>query len=182
MLSPQYIQNQLLRAQRAILIISDRIQDNFLYLYSDIYSDLKFKQRDIYILYSSLSANYEFRASLDNYDALVNVLVGQCQAVDSFNSTYNTINLEYQNVGESAITIVISVNAKTVIIKSGSDILYNPSIGYYIDLSNDFPPATPLFGVYVDSVPVEIQYFPVTKLVVGFDGLGTTELIEIIFI
>ena len=87
MLSPQYIQDQLLRAQRAMLIISDRIQDNFLYLYSDIFNDLKFRQRDIFILYTSLSENYDFRASLDNYYALVNVLVAKCQAVDSFNST-----------------------------------------------------------------------------------------------
>jgi hypothetical protein len=182
MLSPQYIQNQLLRAQRAMLIISDRIQDNFLYLYSDIYNDLKFRQRDIFILYTSLSENYDFRASLDNYDALINVLVGKCQAVDSFNSTYNTINAEYQSIGTSIVTIVISVNAKTVIIKAGSDIQYNASIGYYIDVSGDFPPSSPLYGVFIDSIPATVQYFPITNLVVGFSGFGTTELIEIIFV
>jgi hypothetical protein len=182
MLSPQYIQNQLLRAQRAMLIISDRIQDNFLYLYSDIYNELKFRQRDIFILYSTLSENYNFRASLDDYNALVNVLVGKCQAVDSFNSTYNTINAEYQSIGTSVITIVISVNAKTVIIKAGSNIQYNASIGYYIDVSGDFPPSSPLYGVFINSVPVTVQYFPVTNLVVGFSGFGTTELIEIIFV
>ena len=183
MLSPQYIQNQLLRAQRAMLIISDRIQDNFLYLYSDIYNDLKFRQRDIFILYTSLSENYDFRTSLDNYDALINVLVGKCQAVDSFNSTYNTINAEYQSIGTSVVTIVISVNAKTVIIKAGSDILYNASIGYYIDLSADLPPSSPLYGVFINSVPVTVQFFPITDLVVGFDGFGNAgDVIEIIFI
>jgi len=182
MFSPEYIQAQLLRAQRAILIISDRIQDNFLYLYSDIYNDLKFRQRDIFILYTSLNQNYDYRNSLSNYDALVNVLVGMCQQVDSFNSTYNTINTEYQSINENVITIVIGGNSKTVIIKAGSDIQYNASIGYYIDLSGDFPPTSPLYGVYMDSIPVEVQYFPITKLVVGFDGFGTTELIEIIFI
>lgn len=182
MLSSQYIQDQLLRAQRAMLIISDRIQDNFLYLYSDIYNDLKFRQRDIFILYTSLSENYDFRASLDNYDALINVLVGKCQAVDSFNSTYNTINAEYQSIGTSVVTIVISVNAKTVIIKAGSNIQYNASIGYYIDLSADLPPSSPLYGVFINSVPVTVQFFPITDLVVGFSGFGTTELIEIIFV
>jgi len=183
MLSPEYIQAQLLRAQRAMLIISDRIQDNFLYLYSDIYNDLKFRQRDIFILYTSLYQNYDYRSSLSNYDALVNVLVAKCQAVDSFNSTYNTINSEYQTIGESVITIVIGGNAKTVIIKAGSDILYNASIGYYIDLSNDFPPTSPLYGVFINSVPVTIQYFPITNLVVGFDGFGNSgDIIEIIFI
>lgn len=183
MLSPQYIQDQLLRAQRAMLIISDRIQDNFLYLYSDIFNDLKFRQRDIFILYTSLSENYDFRASLDNYDALVNVLVAKCQAVDSFNSTYNTINSQYQSVGENVITIVIGGNAKTVIIKAGSNILYNASIGYYINLSGDFPPSSPLYGVFINSVPVTVQYFPVTYLVVGFDGFGNAgDIIEIIFI
>jgi hypothetical protein len=183
MLSPQYIQAQLLRAQRAMLIISDRIQDNFLYLYSDIYNDLKFRQRDIFILYTSLVQNYDIRSSLSNYDALVNVLVGMCQQVDSFNSTYNTINQDYQSIGESVITIVIGGNAKTVIIKAGSDILYNASIGYYIDLSGDFPPSSPLFGVYINSVPMTVQYFPATFLVVGFDGFGNAgDVIEIIFI
>jgi hypothetical protein len=183
MLTPEYIQAQLLRAQRAMLIISDRIQDNFLYLYSDIYNDLKFRQRDIFILYTSLVQNYDIRSSLSNYDALVNVLVGMCQQVDSFNSTYNTINQDYQSIGESVITIVIGGNAKTVIIKAGSDILYNASIGYYIDLSGDFPPSSPLFGVYINSVPMTVQYFPATFLVVGFDGFGNAgDVIEIIFI
>ena len=182
MLTPEYIQAQLLRAQRAMLIISDRIQDNFLYLYSDIFNDLKFRQRDIFILYTTLEQNYDIRASLSNYDALVNVLVAKCQQVDSFNSVYNTINQEYQSIGESVITIVIGGNTKTVIIKSGADIQYNPSIGYYIDLSADFPPSSPLYGVFMDSIPVTVQYFPVTYLVVGFEGLGTTEIIEIIFI
>jgi hypothetical protein len=183
MLTPEYIQAQLLRAQRAMLIISDRIQDNFLYLYSDIYNDLKFRQRDIFILYTSLVQNYDIRSSLSNYDALVNVLVGMCQQVDSFNSTYNTINQDYQSIGESVITIVIGGNAKTVIIKAGSNILYNASIGYYIDLSGDFPPSSPLFGVYINSVPVTVQYFPATFLVVGFDGFGNAgDVIEIIFI
>lgn len=182
MLTPEYIQDQLLRAQRAILIISDRIQDNFLYLYSDIYSDLKFRQRDIFILYTTLEQNYEYRSSLSNYDALVNVLVSKCQQVDSFNSVYNTINPEYQSIGESVITIVIGGNNKTVIIKSGTDIQYNPSIGYYIDLSADMPPSSPLYGVFMNSIPVTVQYFPITYLVVGFEGLGTTEIIEIIFI
>ena len=183
MLTPEYIQAQLLRAQRATLIISDRIQDNFLYLYSDIYNDLKFRQRDIFILYTSLVQNYDIRSSLSNYDALVNVLVGMCQQVDSFNSTYNTINSEYQSIGESVITIVIGGNAKTVIIKAGSNILYNASIGYYIDLSGDSPPSSPLFGVYINSVPMTVQYFPATFLVVGFDGFGNAgDVIEIIFI
>ena len=183
MLTPEYIQAQLLRAQRATLIISDRIQDNFLYLYSDIYNDLKFRQRDIFILYTSLVQNYDIRATLSNYDALVNVLVGMCQQVDSFNSTYNTINQDYQSIGESVITIVIGGNAKTVIIKAGSNILYNASIGYYIDLSGDFPPSSPLFGVYINSVPMTVQYFPATFLVVGFDGFGNAgDVIEIIFI
>jgi hypothetical protein len=183
MLTPEYIQAQLLRAQRAMLIISDRIQDNFLYLYSDIYNDLKFRQRDIFILYTSLVQNYDIRSSLSNYDALVNVLVGMCQQVDSFNSTYNTINQDYQSIGESVITIVIGGNAKTVIIKAGSNILYNASIGYYIDLSGDFPPSSPLFGVYINSVPMTVQYFPATFLVVGFDGFGNAgDIIEIIFI
>lgn len=183
MLSPQYIQDQLLRAQRAMLIISDRIQDNFLYLYSDIFNDLKFRQRDIFILYTTLEQNYDIRNSLSNYDALVNVLVAKCQAVDSFNSTYNTINPEYQSIGESVITIVIEGNAKTVIIKAGSDILYNASIGYYIDLSADLPPSSPLYGVFINSVPVTVQYFPITDLVVGFDGFGNAgDIIEIIFI
>jgi hypothetical protein len=183
MLTPEYIQAQLLRAQRAMLIISDRIQDNFLYLYSDIYNDLKFRQRDIFILYTSLVQNYDIRSSLSNYDALVNVLVGMCQQVDSFNSTYNTINQDYQSIGESVITIVIGGNAKTVIIKAGSNILYNPSIGYYIDVSGDFPPSSPLFGVYINSVPMTVQYFPATFLVVGFDGFGNAgDVIEIIFI
>lgn len=183
MLSPEYIQAQLLRAQRAMLIISDRIQDNFLYLYSDIYNDLRFRQRDIFILYTTLYQNYDFRSSLSNYDALVNVLVAKCQAVDSFNSTYNTINSEYQSIGESVITIVIGGNSKTVIIKAGSNILYNASIGYYIDLTGDFPPSSPLYGVFINSVPVTVQYFPITKLVVGFDGFGSpSDVIEIIFI
>jgi hypothetical protein len=183
MLTPEYIQAQLLRAQRAMLIISDRIQDNFLYLYSDIYNDLKFRQRDIFILYTSLVQNYDIRSSLSNYDALVNVLVGMCQQVDSFNSTYNTINQDYQSIGESVITIVIGGNAKTVIIKAGSNILYNASIGYYINLSGDSPPSSPLFGVYINSVPVTVQYFPATFLVVGFDGFGNAgDVIEIIFI
>jgi hypothetical protein len=182
MLTPEYIQDQLLRAQRAILIISDRIQDNFLYLYSDIYNDLRFRQRDIFILYTTLEQNYEYRSSISNYDALVNVLVSKCQQVDSFNSVYNTINQEYQSIGESVITIVIGGNTKTVIIKSGADIQFNPSIGYYIDLSNDMPPSSPLYGVFVNSIPVTVQYFPITYLVVGFEGFGTTEIIEIIFI
>jgi hypothetical protein len=106
-----------------------------------------------------------------------------CQQVDSFNSTYNTINQDYQSIGESVITIVIGGNAKTVIIKAGSDILYNASIGYYIDLSGDFPPSSPLFGVYINSVPMTVQYFPATFLVVGFDGFGNAgDIIEIIFI
>ena len=183
MLSPEYIQAQLLRARRAILIVSDRIQDNFLYLYSDIYNELKFRQRDIFILYTTLEQNYDIRNSLSNYDALVNVLVSKCQEVDSFNSVYNTINQEYQSIGESVITIVIGGNNKTVIIKSGDDIQYNESIGYYIDLSGDFPPSSPLYGVYIDSIPVTVQYFPITYLVVGFDGFGSEgDVIEIIFI
>jgi len=183
MLTPEYIQAQLLRAQRATLIISDRIQDNFLYLYSDIYNDLKFRQRDIFILYTSLVQNYDIRATLSNYDALVNVLVGMCQQVDSFNSTYNTINSEYQSIGESVITIVIGGNAKTVIIKAGSNILYNASIGYYINLSGDSPPSSPLYAVFIISIPVTVQYFSATFLVVGFDGFGNAgDIIEIIFI
>lgn len=182
MFTSVYIQAQLLRARRAMLIISDRIQNNFLYLYSDIYNDLKFKQRDIFILYTVLYQNYDYRGSLSNYDALINVLISKCQAVDSFNSVYNTINDEYQSIGDSVITIVINGSAKTVIIKAGSDIQYNPSIGYYIDLSADSPPTSPLYGVYMNGTPVTVQYFPATDLVVGFDGFGTTELIEIIFI
>lgn len=178
-----YIQNALLRGQRAMLIVSDRIQNDFLYLYSDIFNELKYKQRDIYVLWKSLSDNYPYRASLADYNALINVLVGMCQAVDSFNSTYNTINPNYQNIGESEIVIVIGGNSKTLIVKAGSDILYNASIGYYIDLSGDSPPASPLYGVFINNVPVTVQYFPVTKLVVGFDGFGNAgDVIEIIFI
>jgi hypothetical protein len=183
MLSPEYIEAQLLRARKAMIIISDRIQDNFLYLYSDIYNELKYRQRDIFILYATLSQNYDIRNDLFNYDALVNVLVSKCQQVDSFNSVYNTINQEYQSIGESIITIVIGGNAKTVIIRSGADILYNASIGFYIDLSGNIPPSSPLYGVFVNSIPVTVQYFPVTYLVVGFEGFGESDdIIEIIFI
>jgi len=101
-----YIQNALLRAQRAMLIISDRIQDKFLYLQSAIYPELQYKQRDIYVLWKSLSDNYPYRASLSTYEALINVLIGMCQAVDSFNATYSTINPNYQDIGGST-TITI---------------------------------------------------------------------------
>lgn len=101
-----YIQNALLRGQRAMLIISDRIQSEFLYLYSDIYNELKYKQRDIYVLWKSLSDNYPYRNSLDNYEALINVLVGMCQAVDSFNSTYSTINPNYQDLSGTTTVVV----------------------------------------------------------------------------
>lgn len=100
-----YIENVLLRAQRAMLIISDRIQDNFLYLYSDIYSDLKYKQRDIYILFRSLTDTFPYRASYDTYEALILVLVSKCQEVDSYNSEYNTINPNYQDIGGSTTII-----------------------------------------------------------------------------
>lgn len=183
MLSPEYIQAQLLRAQRAILIISDRIQNNFLYLYSDICNELKFRQRDIYILYVTLYQNYEIRDSLSNYDDLVNVLISKCQEVDSYNSVYNTINPEYQNIEQGVISVLIGGSSKDVIIKYGSDIQYNASIGYYIDLSSDSPPSSPLCGSYVNSIPVTVQYFPSTQLVVGFDGFGNeSDIIEIIFI
>jgi hypothetical protein len=101
-----YILNALLRGQRAMLIVSDRIQANFLYLQSAIYPELQYKQRDIYVLWKSLTDNYPFRASLTTYEALINVLIGMCQAVDSFNATYSTINPNYQDIGGST-TITI---------------------------------------------------------------------------
>lgn len=100
-----YIDSVLLRAQRAMLIISDRIQDNFLYLYSDIYRDLRYKQRDIYILFTNLSDLYTYKSSFSDYNALILVLVSKCEEVDAYNSTYSTINANYQDVsGEFAVT------------------------------------------------------------------------------
>jgi hypothetical protein len=37
--------------------------------------------------------------------------------------------------------------------------------------------------VFINSVPVTVQFFPITDLVVGFDGFGSAgDVIEIIFV
>lgn len=105
MFSDDYIEEVLLRSQRAMLIISDRIQDKFLYLYSSIYNDLQYKQRDIYILFRSLSDTFPYKSSYSTYDALINVLVSKCQEVDAFNSTYNTINPNYANPDGGTVVV-----------------------------------------------------------------------------
>lgn len=142
-----YIQNALLRGQRAMLIISDRIQSNFLYLYSDIYSELKYKQRDIYVLWKSLSDNYPYRASLDTYEALINVLIGMCQAVDSFNSTYSTINPNYQDLSGTTTIVVDQSYVTPVKLFFNNDA--TPSIAdYQTDYATTFG-NNPTFAVYL---------------------------------
>lgn len=142
-----YIQNALLRGQRAMLIISDRIQNNFLYLYSDIYSELQYKQRDIYVLWKSLSDNYSYRSSLSSYEALVNVLIGMCQAVDSYNSTYNTINANYQDIGGNT-TIVVDQGyvppVKQFFTASATPSIPDYQVTYASSFGND-----PTFAVYL---------------------------------
>jgi len=142
-----YIQNALLRGQRAMLIISDRVQSKFLYLQSSIYPELQYKQRDIYVLWKSLSDNYPYRASLSTYEALINVLIGMCQAVDSFNSTYSTINPNYQDIGGTT-TITIDQTYVTPI-----RLFFNneatPTIAdYQTDYANTFG-NNPTFAVYL---------------------------------
>jgi hypothetical protein len=142
-----YILNALLRGQRAMLIISDRVQDKFLYLQSAIYPELQYKQRDIYVLWKSLSDNYPYRASLSTYEALINVLIGMCQAVDSFNSTYSTINANYQDIGGTT-TITIDQTYVTPV-----RLFFNneatPTIAdYQTDYANTFG-NNPTFAVYL---------------------------------
>lgn len=118
-----YIQSVLLRAQRAMLIISDRIQDNFLYLYSDIYNDLRYKQRDIYILFNSLTDIYPIKASFPDYEALILVLVSKCQEVDAYNSTYDTLNPNYTDIDGAT---VIAFNTSGTIMQTA---LVFPTVG-----------------------------------------------------
>lgn len=98
MYTSDYIDSILIRALKSMLIISERIQSNFSYNYSDIYHTLKYKQRDIYILYKTLSDNKPYRAVLEDYDALVSVLASKCGEVDAYNSEYDNINYSYQNI------------------------------------------------------------------------------------
>lgn len=89
-----------------MLIISDRINSKFLYLQSSpIYQDLKYKQRDIYILWNTLSDSFPYRSTLSTYDALINVLIWKCQEVDAYNSTYNTINPNYADIGGGIVIV-----------------------------------------------------------------------------
>lgn len=142
-----YIQNALLRGQRAMLIISDRVQDKMLYLQSSIYPELQYKQRDIYVLWKSLTDNYPYRASLSTYEALINVLVGMCQAVDSFNSTYNTINPNYQDLsGTTTVTINQSYVTPVKLFFNNES---SPSIAdYQTDYAGTFG-NNPTFAVYL---------------------------------
>lgn len=98
MYTGEQIDAVLLRASRAMLIISDRIQDNFLYLERDIYDELRFKQRDIYVLWKCLTDAKNYRDDYDTYDALINVLADKCADVDSYNPNYTTLNPNYQNI------------------------------------------------------------------------------------
>lgn len=142
-----YIQNALLRGQRAMLIISDRVQDKMLYLQSSIYPELQYKQRDIYVLWKSLTDNYPYRASLSTYEALINVLVGMCQAVDSFNSTYNTINPNYQDL--SGTTTIVLNQSYVTPVKLFFNNESSPSIAdYQTDYAGTFG-NNPTFAVYL---------------------------------
>lgn len=102
MYTSEQIDAVLLRASRAMLIISDRIQDNHLYLEKNIYDELKFKQRDIYVLWKSLVAIKPHREDYTSYDALINVLTDKCADVDSYNPNYTTVNPNYQNIANGA--------------------------------------------------------------------------------
>lgn len=142
-----YIQNALLRGQRAMLIVSDRVQDKMLYLQSSIYPELQYKQRDIYVLWKSLTDNYPYRASLSTYEALINVLVGMCQAVDSFNSTYNTINPNYQDL--SGTTTIVLNQSYVTPVKLFFNNESSPSIAdYQTDYAGTFG-NNPTFAVYL---------------------------------
>jgi len=142
-----YILNALLRGQRAMLIISDRIQDKFLYLQSPIYPELQYKQRDIYVLWKSLTDNYAYRATLTTYEALINVLVGMCQAVDSFNSTYSTINTNYQDL--SGTTTIIVDQGYVTPVKLFFTNNASPAIAdYQTDYASTFG-NNPTFAVYL---------------------------------
>lgn len=107
MFEAAYIEEALLRARRAMLIISNRIQNNFLYLYSNIYSDLVYKQRDIYVLWRCLNDTFPYRASYSTYDALINVLISKCMEVDAYNTEYSTINPDYEDIGGGTVIIPV---------------------------------------------------------------------------
>ncbi len=119
-----YIETQLLRAQRAMLIISERIQSKFLYLQSSIMEELQYKQRDIYCLWDTLTNEFDWHTSLENYDALVNVLIWKCQEVDAFNTQYNTINPNYVDIsGDGTVVVTTRTVEQTGVVFPGDGIL-----------------------------------------------------------
>lgn len=154
----------LLRAQRAMLIISDRIQANFLYFYTSLYRDLKTLQYDIYILYSAVGDNLPFAPIDDNYYPLVQVLVSKCQDADSYNSTYDTLNGNYVDIGGNA-SIVVSPDP-LLIYKTEADLIDAdpPNGNWYLPYTQTDGSAVPA-GV----VPVFVLYNG-TSMAITFDA------------
>lgn len=161
----------LLRAQRAMLIISDRIQDNFLYLYSDVYRELKMRQYDIYILYSAISSELPFAPVDDNYYPLVQVLVSKCAEVDAYNSDYDTLNGNYVNIGGNS-SIVVSPDPITIN-KTEADLVYLADTEQwylpYTDDNGDALPqgVVPVFVIY-NGLSLTYQYDSITNRIYGF--------------
>lgn len=161
----------LLRAQRAMLIISDRIQDNFLYLYSDVYSQLKARQYDIYLLYSAIDSELPFIPIDDNYYPLVQVLIEKCAEVDAYNSTYDTLNQNYSNIGGN--TTIEVVTDTITINKTEADLVYLADTEQwylpYTDDNGDALPqgVVPVFIIY-NGLSLTYQYDATANRIYGF--------------
>jgi len=103
----------LARAERSLLIISERIRDNFLYLYNPEYGYFKDLQYDIYTLFKTIGQEINYTPYDSDFYPLVNVLISKCEMVDAYNSQYNTINPNYSNINDNIITITIITDFNT---------------------------------------------------------------------
>ncbi len=111
----QNVFDTLLRAKRAMLIISDKIQNEFIYNYSEEYTFLKGQQYDIYALKKVITNENAYNPYTSNPDideqhfyGLVGELINKCAYFDEYGDYgYTYINFNYQDTDQNPVIVSI---------------------------------------------------------------------------
>lgn len=145
------VQAVLLRAQRALLAISNRIDRDLIYLYSGKYMLLKSQQYDIYSLYETILREYPYTPYDAYFYPLVAALIDKCQEVDSYTLS-GTLNPLYENISGTSTTVIIPEDVFFTIERSQADLVEDGTgsgIWYLPMVANDstVPVVTSVFVI-----------------------------------
>lgn len=139
------VQQSLQRGLVSLLLISQKIQSDFLFFNTSLYNTYKNLQYDIYQIYTAVNNEQGFinygelpNPYEENFYQLVGALVNKTKTIDVFGAYGGSLNPNYQ-APNIIIEIIESPLAPLVLNKTQADLILDVSAGqYYLPyLNND---------------------------------------------